>query len=255
MKYYLGAIRKYSSFEGRAGRKEFWLFCLFNLLFMCGAALLDNIFKTNFVLSGYANRLVMPYGYIYAVYCLFAFIPTLAAVIRRFHDRDRSGYWFFVILVPGLGAIMLLVLLCLEGTSGPNSYGPDPEAFDSDISSGNVSNYAPNNSNYSVTKSLHIRGLCGFHAGQKFSTTKSIVFGRDSQICNVVFPLEQPGISSVHCTVSVEDNNIYLTDNDSTYGTFLANGTKLSANQKMMLKNQDVFYLSNEDSKFEVRLD
>lgn len=255
MKYYLGAIRKYSSFEGRAGRKEFWLFCLFNLLFMCGAALLDNIFKTNFVLSGDTRRHVLPYGYIYTVYLLFAFIPTLAAIIRRFHDRDRSGYWFFVIFVPGFGAIMLLVLLCLEGTSGPNSYGPDPDAVDSNNSSGNVPFYASNNGDYSYTKTVHIRGLCGFHAGQKFTTTTSMVFGRDPQTCNVIFPPEQPDISSVHCTVSVENNGIYLTDNGSTCGTFLANGTKLSENQKVMLKNQDVFYLTNSNNSFEVRLD
>jgi len=156
-------------------------------------------------------------------------------------------------------------LLCTEGTSGPNIYGEDPKAPIYEIQTSNKSNIAPNNGNYYVSttginipnnhQTVHISGLSGVYAGQTFSTTQNITFGRDPQKSNVIFAIEQPGISSVHCTVSVETNGIYLTDSGSTFDTFLVNGTKLAANQKVKMKNKDIFYLSSELNKFEIRID
>jgi uncharacterized membrane protein YhaH (DUF805 family) len=46
--------------------------------------------------------------------------------VRRLHDGGRSGWWYFISLVPFIGGIWLLVLLILEGEAGPNEYGPNP---------------------------------------------------------------------------------------------------------------------------------
>lgn len=53
-------------------------------------------------------------------------IPMLAAAVRRLHDTGRSGWWYFIGLVPLVGGIILLVLLATEGQPGPNQYGPPP---------------------------------------------------------------------------------------------------------------------------------
>jgi uncharacterized membrane protein YhaH (DUF805 family) len=55
-------------------------------------------------------------------------IPSIAVTFRRLHDTDRSGWWWLLALLCGIGAIILFVFCLIEGTRGPNSYGPDPKA-------------------------------------------------------------------------------------------------------------------------------
>jgi uncharacterized membrane protein YhaH (DUF805 family) len=118
---------KYVTFSGRARRSEFWWFVLFNVV--CGiiARILDWIAGTSFHMptpdGGTAS---MGYGYIYTVYLLAVILPGLAVTVRRLHDRDRSGWWYWLVLIPLVGAIWLLVWFCLRGTRGDNRFGPDP---------------------------------------------------------------------------------------------------------------------------------
>jgi uncharacterized membrane protein YhaH (DUF805 family) len=53
-------------------------------------------------------------------------LPTLSALVRRLHDTGRSGWWYWISLVPLIGGIWLLVLLILDGDAGDNQYGPNP---------------------------------------------------------------------------------------------------------------------------------
>src|SRR3546814_14139645 len=53
-------------------------------------------------------------------------LPSLACAVRRLPDTDRSGWWLLLGLVPFVGAIILIVFYCLEGTKGPNRFGADP---------------------------------------------------------------------------------------------------------------------------------
>lgn len=46
--------------------------------------------------------------------------------LRRFHDQDRSGWMILILLIPYVGVIVVFVFMCLEGTRGPNRFGPDP---------------------------------------------------------------------------------------------------------------------------------
>lgn len=53
--------------------------------------------------------------------------PSLAISIKRFHDRDKSGWWILIALIPIIGFFWILIELgMLEGTAGPNQFGPDP---------------------------------------------------------------------------------------------------------------------------------
>ncbi len=67
-------------------------------------------------------------GWAYSIVALLLFIPSIAVTIRRLHDTGRSGWWWFLSLLCGIGAIILFVFCLLEGTSGPNEYGPDPKS-------------------------------------------------------------------------------------------------------------------------------
>jgi len=112
MDWYLEVWRKYAVFEGRARRKEYWMFALFNVIaiFLLGfiEGLLGNPFQTSgSVLAG--------------VYKLAVCIPYIAVGVRRMHDTDHSGWW---LLLP----IVNLVFAVTEGTHGENRFGPDPMA-------------------------------------------------------------------------------------------------------------------------------
>lgn len=103
-------LSKYATFSGRAGRGEYWWFFLFYVLAYVVAIVIDSAAGTPFIFT--------------AVTILALILPTLAAAVRRLHDTDRSGWWYWVGLIPLVGGIWLLVLLAQEGTSGPNRYGP-----------------------------------------------------------------------------------------------------------------------------------
>ena len=62
------------------------------------------------------------------LFALALVIPGLAVTVRRLHDTDRSGWTILLGLIPLIGAIMLLVFYCSEGTPGPNRFGDDPKA-------------------------------------------------------------------------------------------------------------------------------
>ena len=113
MSWYLEVLKKYAVFSGRARRKEYWMFFLFNIII-------------TFVLSIIEGILGSP-GIISAIYCLAVLIPGLAVFVRRLHDTNRSGWWFFIGLIPLIGAIVLLVFMVQDSTPGDNQYGANPK--------------------------------------------------------------------------------------------------------------------------------
>lgn len=127
MKWYLAVLKNYAGFSGRARRKEYWMFILFHIIFAIAAIVLDSVLGLNFgdTESGFAGG-----GYIYIIYTLAIFIPALAVVVRRLHDVGKSGWFYFIVLIPLVGAIWLIVLTCKEGDRGANDYGPDPKGND-----------------------------------------------------------------------------------------------------------------------------
>lgn len=118
MNWYLQVIKKYAVFSGRARRKEYWMFFLFNIIFAVIASILDGIIGT---------RGESGIGMIHALYSLFVLVPGLAVTVRRLHDTDKSGWWIFIVLIPVIGAIWLLILMMMDGTTGENKYGPNPK--------------------------------------------------------------------------------------------------------------------------------
>ena len=81
-------------------------------------------------------RMVMPSGLGMGIYGLqwlwglATLIPNLAVGVRRLHDTNRSGWWMLIVLVPLIGIVVLLIFDVMEGTKGPNRFGPDPKAVD-----------------------------------------------------------------------------------------------------------------------------
>jgi uncharacterized membrane protein YhaH (DUF805 family) len=110
-------FQKYVGFSGRAMRSEFWYWQLFLLLLQIVAWLIDM------TLFGFNTTGVNPIG---SLLSLATFLPTLAVLIRRLHDIDRTGWWALLLLIPLVGAIVLIYWACLRGTVGTNRFGSDP---------------------------------------------------------------------------------------------------------------------------------
>ncbi len=119
MFWYLKGLKQYADFSGRARRKEYWMFALFNILFAFAAMILDNILDLTFG--------DLPYGVFYFLYGAAVFIPGLALGVRRLHDVGKSGKMFFIILIPIVGAIWLLVLVVTDSEQGTNKWGENPK--------------------------------------------------------------------------------------------------------------------------------
>jgi uncharacterized membrane protein YhaH (DUF805 family) len=119
MKWYLKVLKQYADFSGRARRREYWMFILFNMIFAVMAVIIDNIF--GFAIEG------LGYGPIYLLYCLAVLLPGLAVSVRRLHDVGKNGWMIFISLIPIIGAIWLLVLLVAAGEQGTNKWGENPK--------------------------------------------------------------------------------------------------------------------------------
>ena len=120
MNWYLQAIKKYGQFSGRARRMEYWMFALFNIIFMFALAFVDGI------LGSYSTGAGV--GLFSGLYCLFVIIPGLSVTVRRLHDTGRSGWWLLINFIPLIGPIVMLVFLFLD-SHPDNEYGPNPKAI------------------------------------------------------------------------------------------------------------------------------
>lgn len=104
-------------------------------------------------------------------------------------------------------------------------------------------------------KKSYISCTKGLYAGQKFEFTgHTMTIGRDRNTCTFVFPETTPGISSNHCSVyfDARTKNFVLTDNGSTYGTYLADGRKLTKGVPEQLVPGSVFSLADKTNEFRV---
>ncbi len=151
-------VHGYARFAGRAGRAEYWWFVFLSMILVSVFSLpwINNIYYVNMFRQLSTVRIVL------LVFCallpqLALFLPGLAVLVRRLHDRNKSGFWLvgllglqfvsgavcvwsldrvhsspagaiFFLLCLLVSSCLLLWQLIMPGTKGPNRYGPDPRA-------------------------------------------------------------------------------------------------------------------------------
>ncbi|MFC5406653.1 DUF805 domain-containing protein [Cohnella soli] len=113
MEWYVKVLKNYAVFEGRATRKEYWMFVLVNVIISIVFGIVEGLFGVGTWLS--------------TLYSLAIIVPSLAVGARRLHDIGRSGWWQLIGLVPIVGAIILLIFYCTDSVED-NAYGPNPKA-------------------------------------------------------------------------------------------------------------------------------
>ena len=112
MDWYLGVLKKYVEFNGRARRTEYWMFLLINLAVSVGLMIVDGVLGTLFLGT---------------LYSLGVLLPSLAVTVRRLHDTTRSGWWILIGFVPVIGLIVLIIFMAQDSKPGANEYGPNPK--------------------------------------------------------------------------------------------------------------------------------
>lgn len=107
----------FTNFDGRLNRQPFWIATLVLWVASVVASLIASVIFG----SGFFGSLIQ------LVIALAVLVPSLAVAVKRCHDRDKSGWWVLIALIPILGWIWYIVELgFLPGTPGPNRFGPDP---------------------------------------------------------------------------------------------------------------------------------
>ncbi len=114
MQWYLKVLKNYVGFQGRARRKEYWMFVLVNVIISIVLSIVESIANISSVLTG--------------IYSLAILLPSLAVGARRLHDTGKSGWWQLLSLIPLIGTIILLVFMCLDSEDKENKYGSNPKS-------------------------------------------------------------------------------------------------------------------------------
>jgi uncharacterized membrane protein YhaH (DUF805 family) len=120
MSWYVEVLKKYAVFDGRARRKEYWMFFLINLVITIVLIFIDSLMGTYSPQAGL--------GLLSGLYSLAVLIPSIAVTVRRLHDTGRSGWWILIALIPLIGGIVLLIFMVLDSEPQANRYGPNPKA-------------------------------------------------------------------------------------------------------------------------------
>ena len=170
MEWMFMPLKRYADFSGRSRRMEFWMWQLLQVIVYVVVVVLAMAVGGGAMMSGDPAAMMAAGGgmliimLLYMVYALAVLVPSLAVAVRRLHDTERSGWWILAPIVPylvalvavmggaatgtqsGLAtagivslicmlaalvlALVLLVFYFIEGTKGPNKYGPDPKGQD-----------------------------------------------------------------------------------------------------------------------------
>lgn len=157
MKWFKKVVfENYANFSGRARRAEYWWFTLIStilaavlmviLLVLFGATAETtetvNTAGQTAVEVDSASPLVIIPAILLGILSLALIIPGLAVTVRRLHDQDKSGWFYFVSFIPFIGGLVLWVFMFIDGTPGPNRYGPSPK-FDNPGNGGPAQGIAP----------------------------------------------------------------------------------------------------------------
>ena len=113
LQYYIDFWKNYVNFSGRSRRAAYWYVVLINIII---GVVLNSLAVAVPVL------VVLAY-----LYDLATLIPSIALCVRRLHDIGKRGWWWLLVFVPLVGAVVLIYWFAQEGDRHGNAYGPDPK--------------------------------------------------------------------------------------------------------------------------------
>ena len=281
MNWYIEVLKKYAVFNGRARRKEFWFFVLFNVLVSIILAVVD-------VLLGTYNE-VTGSGLLGLVYALAVFIPYLAVTVRRLHDTNKSGWWLLmplstiilagisaVILIPmfgvaganetagGIAAVFLgiivlasnivfLIFLVSDSTPGVNRFGNNPKNIMEPVF--DIQNPLQQFQQKSTVGSQHNHNVGSFNTSITLvgsgNQTPDIILVPNVEIVvgrspNVNVKIDNKYVSSKHISLTLIQGKVKVRDLSSSNGTYI-DGKKLDPYVEYVLNAGERLLVGSED--------
>ncbi|WP_430509867.1 DUF805 domain-containing protein [Gottfriedia solisilvae] len=100
-------LKNFVGFQGRARRREYWLFFL-------------TITVITIIFAFVSEKLIV-------IFSIAILVPSLSITVCRLHDIGKSGWWILIGLIPLVGNIILIVLASLDSQRNDNKYGPYPK--------------------------------------------------------------------------------------------------------------------------------
>ena len=137
MSAFLNTYKNYFRLSGRATRTEFWLFQLWGIILHILIIVLYIFFGPEPQIQN--SKELNPIEWISMLIVFFGYVvPTIALIVRRLHDSNHSGGFFFLLFCTCIGALVVLIFMFLPGTQGPNDYGEDPRQKPIDTSNASI---------------------------------------------------------------------------------------------------------------------
>jgi len=280
MNWYLEVLKKYAVFSGRARRKEYWFFVLFNMIIAILITIVDIIVGT--------YDPVRNVGILNSLYNLGVLLPSVAVTVRRLHDTDRSERWlafpvgttivggiliwlmmgsvadldnispaiglaiFLIAVLILVSYVTLFVFMVLNSTPGANRFGPNPINMPEPGYMAQQKGYQneqpkiqvnPNQYNHPQTQSTTLRGMTPLVSPIILYADMEVVVGRSSR-ANVV--VSNSYVSGQHLSLKAVGNEVVIKDLGSTNGTYI-DGQKLQPYVPMTLHPGQKLIIGSED--------
>jgi len=240
MNWYTEVLKKYATFEGRASRSEYWYFFLFSGLLQLVFIGLAFVMP---ILAPAVNILII-------IYAFAVMLPSLAVGVRRLHDIGKSGWWYLIILIPIIGAIVLFIFAVLDSVPGSNIYGSNPKNIQS------AANHYPENKteeyippqgirgNVDMTQTITQKKLTpenSLYPPVNIQDGREMILGRNGDVV-----INNEYISGQHLKVFARSSICYVVDLDSTNGTYIE-GRKLNPHEQVVIQEGQRIILGSEE--------
>jgi uncharacterized membrane protein YhaH (DUF805 family) len=242
MYWYLKVWRQYADFGGRAGRREYWMCLLFNIVFVFGATLIAGLLFSMTQSPAILDMFIV----LTVLYCLAFTIPGLAVTVRRLHDTGNSGRWTLIMLLLVVGSLIILVFMLLDSQPGSNEWGDNPEEESANNDYGNRGNhYGPNRETHRDQPRDERKTVPAVRS--------SITIGR-SRSSDIRIDDRYEDVSRDHARIRSEGASLILEDN-SMNGSYV-NGQRINRTQRVIQRGDEIrlgrnYVLSwNEISRF-----
>jgi len=248
---YVDVLKKYATFQGRATRSEFWYFQLVNFLITLIIYVPIIILSLNHI----DDSIIIFLGALFLLYTLGTFLPQLGVMVRRLHDTGRSGWWYFINIIP-FGSIVFLIFLTQNSKRGSNEYGENPKEQN------NISNQSspstPSKPNLTPRKNVKETQLLSrkrlvpendIYPIIELLGEHDISIGRNNGN-NIV--INNSYLSNKHLLITINaishenDIRVLISDQNSTNGTYI-DGNKLEPYSQIELNEGARLILGSEE--------